>query len=113
MSQSMELRRIKTAAANRLTRARRKHAAFEIAGWRCKCGEPATCMSVREELLPAPSRSLTNHGWTISSQRVREELTRREPTCRACASRRAHTSRRLLRDPLMMNRRIREDLYGI
>lgn len=107
------MQRVKDAASKRIVRARRKHAAHEIAGWTCACGQPATCMSIRAEFLPAPRGGLAHSGWTMSSQRVRQELTRREPTCRPCASRRAHASRRLMRDPIALARRIREVINAL
>lgn len=106
-------RRVRDAADKRRLRAERKHAAFVLTGDVCACGARATCMAVRAEFLPVPPNSLSRCGWTISSQRVRQELTRREPTCRPCASKRAHTSRRLVRDPTVLDRTIREAIYGI
>jgi hypothetical protein len=101
------------AAYSRRLRADRRWAAYAIAGRRCACGEPATCMPLRPEHLPASGSGLARHGYTMSSQRLREELARREPACRRCASRRAHESRRLVRDPVVMSRRIREAIDGI
>lgn len=110
---SAETRRVRDAADKRRIRAERKHAAFTLTGKTCACGATATCLAVRVEHLPARPNSLSHHGWTISSQRVRDELTTREPACRPCASKRAHTSRMLMRDPIMMARRVRESLHGI
>lgn len=108
-----ETRRVRDAADKRRLRAERKHAAFVLTGRTCACGALATCLSVRSEHLPARPNSLSHHGWTISSSRVRQELTTREPTCRPCASKRAHESRRLTRDPILMGRKIRKSLHGI
>lgn len=106
---SVETRRVKDAADKRRLRAERKHAAFTLTGTTCACGEKATCLAIRSEFLPGKWNSLSHHGWTISSQRVRAELTTREPTCRPCASKTPATedsrhnpgdSRRLVRPQL-------------